>query len=48
MRGGCNLERVKATKMVDQMTYKEKPRELGLFSLETGRLKCDLFAFFRY
>ena len=48
LRGRCKLERVQATKMVDQMTYKERLKELGLFSLEEGRLKGDLFALFHY
>lgn len=47
-RGGCKLVRVQATKMVDQMTYKERLRDLGLFSLEEGKLKGDLFALFHY
>lgn len=44
MRGGCKPETVQATKMVDQMTYRDRLRELGLFSLEKGRLKRHLFA----
>lgn len=41
------MNRVQATKMADQMTAM-RLRELGLFSLETGRMKWHPFALFHY